>query len=123
MEAMEFRKSAIELRSMWVIGNEYLQKAEPWMKIKKDPAAAGVSIRYALNLAMVFAALAQPFIPTATAAVAQAIGGKTGPLPWPAKVVDSLAPGSQIGVPDVLFAKIEPDQVSAWIERFGGSDK
>jgi methionyl-tRNA synthetase len=121
MEAMEFRKSAIELRSMWVIGNEYLQKAEPWMKIKADPVAAGVSIRYALNLAIVFAALAQPFIPHATAVVAEAIAGKTGPLPWPGKVVDSLAPGAPITVPAVLFAKIEPEQLAGWIERFGGA--
>ena len=60
-------ESATELRSMWVVGNEYLQKAEPWMKIKTDPVSAGVSIRYALNLALVFAALAQPFIPETTA--------------------------------------------------------
>ena len=123
MEAMEFRKSAIELRSMWVIGNEYLQKAEPWMKIKSDPVAAGVSIRYALNLAMVFAALAQPFIPHASGAIAQAIGGKTGSLPWPARIGDSLEPGAPSAVPDVLFAKIEPEQLAAWIERFSGADR
>ena len=123
MEAMEFRKSAIELRSIWVIGNEYLQKAEPWMKIKTDPTAAGVSIRYALNLAMLFAALAQPFIPHASAAIAAGIGNRTESLPWPDKIMDSLKPGAPIGVPDVLFAKIEPEQLSAWIERFGGSGK
>lgn len=33
--------------------------------MKTDPVSAGVSIRYALNLGMVFAALAQPFIPHA----------------------------------------------------------
>jgi methionyl-tRNA synthetase len=122
MEAMEFRRSAIELRSMWVIGNEYLQKAEPWMKIKSDAAAAGVSIRYALNVAMTFAALAEPFIPRAAAAIAKGIGGKDGPLPWPAKVMDSLQPGSPIAVPDLLFAKIEPEQLAAWSERFGGAN-
>src|SRR3954462_2476377 len=89
MEAMDFRKSAIELRSIWVIGNEYLQKAQPWMKIKTDPDGAGVSIRYALNLAMFFAALAQPFIPHASATVAKAIAGKTESLPWPAEVKDT----------------------------------
>jgi methionyl-tRNA synthetase len=123
MEAMELRKSAIELRSMWVIGNEYLQKAEPWMKVKADPAAAGVSIRYALNLAMVFAALAQPFIPHASAIIAHAIGGRSGALPWPGQVADSLEPGAAIGVPDVLFAKIEPEQRAEWTERFGGAGK
>jgi methionyl-tRNA synthetase len=122
MEAMEFRKSAIELRSMWVIGNEYLQKAQPWMKIKADPGAAGVSIRYALNLAMTFAALAQPFIPHASATIAQALGSKSGPLPWPSGIADLLQPGAAISVPGVLFAKIEPEQLEAWSARFGGAN-
>jgi hypothetical protein len=26
-------------------------------------------------------------------------------------------------VPEVLFAKIEDDQLATWIERFGGADK
>ena len=121
MEAMDFRKSAIELRSMWVIGNEYLQKAEPWMKIKTNPEAAGISIRYALNLAMFFAALAQPFIPYASAIIAETVGDRTGSLPWPDRVTDALEPGAKIAVPGVLFAKIEPEQLSAWIERFGGA--
>ena len=51
---------------------------------------------------MVFAALAEPFIPRAAAAIAKGIGSKTGPLPWPAKVVDSLQPGAPIAVPDLL---------------------
>jgi methionyl-tRNA synthetase len=121
MEAMDFRKSAIELRSMWVIGNEYLQKAEPWAKMKTDPVSAGISIRYALNLAMVFAALAQPFIPDASAKIRKAFAAGEGSLEWPAKVADALTPGAPIAVPDVLFAKIEDDQLATWIERFGGA--
>jgi methionyl-tRNA synthetase len=121
MEAMEFRKSAIELRSMWVIGNEYLQKAEPWAKMKTDPAAAGVSIRYALNLAMTFAALAHPFIPHATAIIQHALQQSDGELTWPAKITDTLKPGAPITVPAVLFAKVEDDQLAGWIERFGGA--
>ncbi|MEY2496134.1 MAG: methionyl-tRNA synthetase [Verrucomicrobiota bacterium] len=122
LEALEFRKAAIELRSMWVIGNEYLQKAEPWMRIKTDPASAGVSIRYALNLAMVFAALAQPFIPETSVKITQAFAGNEHSLTWPIAVLDTLEPGSNIKVPDVLFAKIEETQVAEWSERFGGAD-
>jgi methionyl-tRNA synthetase len=123
MEEMDFRKSAIELRSMWVIGNEYLQKAEPWAKLKADPVSAGVSIRYALNLALVFAALAQPFIPDASAKIRKALAGSEGSLAWPTKVADALTPGAAITVPDVLFAKVEDEQLAAWIERFAGTDK
>jgi methionyl-tRNA synthetase len=123
MEALEFRKSATELRSMWVIGNEYLQKAEPWMRIKANPVSAGVSIRYALNLALVFAALAQPFIPETSAKISRALSNMDLPLAWPKLLKDELSqltPGTPIGVPDVLFAKIEDTQLTEWSERFGG---
>jgi methionyl-tRNA synthetase len=123
MEALEFRKSAAELRAMWVIGNEYLQKAEPWMRIKTDPAAAGVSIRYALNLAVVFSALAQPFIPETSAKITRAFADNERSLNWPTAVTETLTPGAAIKVPDVLFAKIEDTQVADWAGRFGGADK
>jgi methionyl-tRNA synthetase len=124
MEALDFRKCASELRSMWVIGNEYLQKAEPWMRIKTDPVAAGVSIRYALNLALVFTALAQPFIPQTSAKVSRALSGSDSTLAWPKRLADQvsqLAPAAPITVPDVLFAKIEDTQIAEWAERFGGA--
>lgn len=123
MDALEFRKSASELRSMWVIGNEYLQKAQPWMHIKTDPDSAGVSIRYALNLAITFAALAQPFIPETAARITQAFAGNVESLIWPTAVTDTLQPGAAISVPEVLFAKIEETQVAEWTQRFGGADK
>ena len=124
MEALEFRKSATELRSMWVIGNEYLQRAEPWMRIKTDPVAAGVSIRYALNLALAFAALAQPFIPGTAAKIAQALGKTGDSLAWPKALTDELSQverGTTISVPEVLFAKIEDTQITEWSVRFGGA--
>lgn len=120
MEAMEFRKSAQELRSMWVIGNEYLQRAEPWMKIKADAVTAGISIRFALNLSVVFAGLAQPFIPEAAAKIAAAFTGKHVSLPWPAEICDTLKGGAAIKVPEVLFAKIENAQTEEWARQFGG---
>jgi methionyl-tRNA synthetase len=125
MEALEFRKSANELRSIWVAGNEYLQKAEPWMRIKADPVAAEVAIRYALNLALVFAALAQPFIPDTAAKISRAFNNSSELFPWPSALGDSLAqltPGVPIGVPEVLFAKIEDAQVTEWAARFAGAD-
>ena len=124
MDALEFRKSANELRSMWVIGNEYLQKSAPWMRIKADPVAAGVSIRYALNLALVFAALAQPFIPETTAKISRALGRTDSNLAWPKTLKDQVAqltPGAAISVSEVLFAKIDDEQRAAWAERFGGA--
>jgi methionyl-tRNA synthetase len=124
MEALDFRKSTNELRSMWVAGNEYLQKAAPWMKIKTDPVGAGVSIRYALNLALVFAALSQPFIPETGAKISRALRETDTALTWPKVLADRLSElplGGPITVPDVLFAKIEDTQLAEWAARFGGA--
>ena len=125
MEAMEFRKSAQELRAIWVTGNEYLQKAAPWSAFKTDPVAAGASIRFALNLAVLFATLARPFVPETADRVAAALApGGTAPG-WPESVADAaaqLSPGAAISVPDVLFAKLDDEQIATWKARFGGED-
>lgn len=123
MERLEFRKSATEMRAMWVVGNEYLQKAEPWVKMKKDPVTAGVAIRYALNLALIFAALAEPFIPETAARIRRTLGVTIHSSAWPKTITGSvhqLTAGAAIGLPEVLFAKIEDAQVTTWSERFGG---
>jgi methionyl-tRNA synthetase len=95
------------------------------MRIKTDPVSAGVSIRYALNLALVFAALAQPFIPATSARISLALRGMDAALAWPKTLSDKLSqltPGVPISVPEVLFAKVEDTQVAEWAERFGGAD-
>jgi methionyl-tRNA synthetase len=94
------------------------------MKIKMDPVSAGVSIRYALNLALVFATLAQPFIPETSVKIASTLSNTETALPWPQSIADrvnQLTPGASLSVPEVLFAKIEDAQVTEWSERFGGA--
>jgi len=122
MENIEFRKSTAQLRRMWVTGNEYLQKAEPWKMFKTDPVAAGVSIRYAQHLIHLFATLCSPFIPDAADKMADTLNVNKQ-LSWPtsiASVMEDLIPGAKITTLDLLFKKIEDEQVEEWIQRFGG---
>jgi len=122
-EQMEFRKAAAELRAMWAAGNEYLQVAAPWTAFKTDVERAAVGVRTGLNLAALFAILAQPFIPDAAKTVLDAIGVPEEHRKWPehiAGALDALPRGLAITPPDVLFKKIEDSDVAAWAERFGG---
>ncbi len=122
-EQMEFRKAAAELRAMWVAGNEYLQVAAPWTAFKTDVERAAVGVRTGLNLASLFAILAQPFIPDAAKTVLDAIGVPDAHRAWPNSVsgaLDALPRGLAITPPDVLFKKIEDSDIAAWAERFGG---
>lgn len=123
MEAREFRKSATALRQIWVLGNQYLTEAAPWTAFKTDPVRAGVSVRVGLNLVALFARLSAPFIPSTAALIAEALGeAEVGGWPSGDEVLTTLEPGRAIRAPEVLFRKVEPEQVAEWRERFGGPE-
>jgi len=122
MEAMEIRKSAAELRAIWVLGNEYLQDAAPWSTHKTDPAQAAMQIRLALNLIRLYGVLSRPFIPDAAETIMAAL--HCDDWAWPGMDVNdalgTLPAGHAFSVPEVMFAKITDDQRADWAIRFSG---
>lgn len=125
MDAIEIRKSAQALRALWVVGNEYLQEAAPWTAIKTDRDRAAVIVRTALNLAALYAKISAPFIPFAAEKIGDALG-LTFPAAWPSNdakaELDTLTVGAPVTVPEVLFKKIEDEQIAEWTARFGGAE-
>ena len=123
LEALEYRKAAQDLRALWVAGNEYLQVAAPWTAIKTDRDRAAVVVRTAINLVALYARLSSPFIPFSAAIIAEAVG-EAGVTAWPlasdAGLLDSLPRGRAVRAPEVLFKKIEDDQVTEWTRQFDG---
>jgi methionyl-tRNA synthetase len=125
MDGLEVRKAAQTVRAIWVLGNEYLAEAAPWTAIKTDRDRAAVIVRTGLNLAALFARLAEPFIPFAARQIAESVG-ETETFEWPqsdaAMELSRLEVGRPIKTPAVLFAKIDDLQLAAWVERFGGAE-
>ena len=122
MGAMEVRKSAQELRAIWVAGNEYLQAAAPWATIKENEAKAAMQVRLGLNLIALYAVLSTPFIPDASEAMQAAL--HLDHIHWPDNVrtaLTQLPPGHAFDVPDNLFAKISDDDCETWRTRFAGT--
>ncbi len=122
MDEMEVRKSAQELRAIWVLGNEYLQSAAPWVTFKQDPDRAAMQTRLGLNLIRLYAVLSAPFIPDASAAMLA--GLQTDDADWPegdlAAWLSALPAGHAFTVPEVLFTKITDEQRADWQTRFAG---
>ena len=123
LDVMEFRKAFADLRAIWVAGNEYLQIAAPWTAIKTDRDRAAAAVRCGLNLIALFAALSRPVIPF-TADKLFAIFGldPDAAARWPGSAAEALnrfKGGEAFTLPEVLFAKIEEDQIAAWRAQFG----
>lgn len=121
MEAIEVRKSAQELRAIWVLGNEYLQEAAPWSTFKEDPETAAMQIRLALNMIRLYAVLSAPFIPDASNQLLTAL--RCSDDNWPGDVGAALAnlpAGHAFDVPEVTFRKITDAEREDWQARFAG---
>jgi methionyl-tRNA synthetase len=123
-EAIEFRKAAAETRAIWVEGNEYLQRAAPWATIKEDPARAAASIRFALNLARLYAIVSRPFLPDASDEILRALGIEDQALDWPGDLeaaLSALPAGHAFEVPENLFSKITDAAREEMAARFAGA--
>ncbi|MEM9524228.1 MAG: methionine--tRNA ligase [Pseudomonadota bacterium] len=121
MEAMEVRKAAAGLRSIWAAGNEYLQSTAPWSTFKHHPDQAAAQIRLALNLIRICAVLSRPFIPDAARTMLTALN--TSDDSWPddmGTALTVLRPGHAFTVPDMLFSKITDERREEWQTRFAG---
>jgi methionyl-tRNA synthetase len=123
-EAFEVRKAAAELRAIWVEGNEYLQRAEPWATIKTDPDRAAATVRFALNLCRLYAILSRPFVPDASETILRALGIEGQALDWPddvAAALSALPGGHAFAVPATMFAKITDEAREEMAARFAGA--
>lgn len=127
LEEMEFRKAFSELRGMWAAGNEYLQVAAPWIKFKEDKDAAAASVRCALNLIVFFAAVSRPVIPATADKMFAIFGGDAERMgEWPSSATDALhflKHGHPFSPPEVLFKKIEDEQLEEWRVKFGAPEE
>ena len=128
-EKREFRKAMSETRAIWAAGNEYLTQAAPWTHYKTDINQAAMGVRVGLNLVSLFGILAQPIIPDAASKILDAMNIPENNRSWNfgsseniTKLIDTLPFGHEINSPDVLFAKIEDNDVEIWAEKFKGND-
>ena len=122
MDAMEVRKSAADLRAIWVLGNEYLQSVAPWTTFKTDPEQAAMQVRMGLNLCRLYGVLSSPFIPDASADILAAMNASDAE--WPngiAAAVSTLQAGHAFQVPEITFRKITDDERTEWAEKFAGT--
>jgi len=92
------------------VGNEYIQREEPWHLVDEEPEHAAQVIADCVQLVKACAVLAQPVMPEKAAALWDQLG-ESGSVAE-ADLDDALAaPPATFEAPEELFAKVEDDRV------------
>ena len=123
LDALEFRRALTQLRAIWVTGNEYVTRVAPWIAFAANPEKAAVGLRTGVNLIRLLAILAFPVMPFTSTRILDEIGVPADDRRWPdgalANELVKLGPGHVVGLPELLFVKIEERQIEEWSKRFG----
>ncbi len=121
MDALELRKAMSTLREIWVMGNNYLARTEPWKVVKVDTDYAGTILNTALNLIRLYANLSAAVIPQ-TAERMMDLFEINEQIAFPVGKMASYLLGIKAGTPfklsDPLFQKIIPDRLAELKETY-----
>lgn len=125
MNELEFRKAIAELRAIWVEGNNYITKTEPWQVIKEDETRAATILRLCLNLVRIYAILSAPLMPQTAEKMLAKFNLTPQDMPTlknfkVAEQINALPAGTAFEVGDALFERISPEKMQELQDKYGG---
>ncbi len=127
LERYRFREAQGELMNVARLGNKYLADEEPWKTIKTDEERTKTVMYVALQIASALAILSEPFLPFTSERLRQMLGHAelVEALSWNdvSSQSELLKPGHKINKAELLFSKIEDEQIQKQLEKLKASKK
>lgn len=124
IEAYRFREALFEVIALARIGNGYMQKKEPWIvakQVAENPEAQKQidnCLHLCLQLTANLAILAQPFLPFTAKKICHLLKVVDKILDWEnAGSLKLLSVGYTLRAPELLFRKIEDEEIAAQIQK------
>lgn len=144
VERYRFREALGELMNVARLGNKYLADEEPWKVMKDNPERVKTQMYVALQIAAALSVLAEPFLPFTAAKLSKILNLKDlkehfegfskflkeknrdakdiiidKTLGWNdiSENSDLLLAGHKIGEAELLFAKIEDEEIQKQIDK------
>jgi len=123
LDRAELRDAFREVFELSSYANKYFQDAEPWRLRTDDPEKAKEVIRDLAFIVRDLSVLVEPYMPQAAAKIASFFSLKHGDdLNWQSiGKAQGLTEGKITS--EVLFARLEDDQVEALREKYSGTQK
>jgi len=127
LERYRFREASQEVLNLARLGNKYLADEEPWKLIKTDGERTQTIMFVALQIASALSILSEPFLPF-TSKKLKGILGLTDPmsaLEWADITTKEvlLPAGHQINKSELLFRKIEDEEIDAQLAKLEATKK
>jgi methionyl-tRNA synthetase len=124
IDAMEYAKLRLGLQTVMAIsarGNNYLQSSGlNKALLESDPKRCAQVVSRAVNLIYVLSALAHPFMPETSDAIAAQLNAP--PRALPDALANDILAGHAIGTPEHLFKRIDEKMADVWRAKFGGNE-
>ncbi|GAB4045040.1 methionine--tRNA ligase [Spirosoma litoris] len=113
----KFREALGLLMDLARLGNKYLAETEPWKVVKTDPLRANTILNIALQISTNLSIVCEPFLPFTSEKLRSQLG-ITELFNWTnAGRADLLIEGTVLGKGELLFAKIEDDEINVQIQK------
>ena len=123
IERYRFREAQGELMNLARLGNKYLADEEPWKLIKTDEERVKTIMYVALQIASALSIISEPFLPFTSAKLKKMLNhvdeDSDNTPDWDIiGTKEALIPGGhQIGKAELLFSKIEDEQMEKQLEK------
>ena len=116
IEQYRFREAMAEVMNVARLGNKYLAETEPWKVIKTDEDRVRTILNISIQLAANLEILLEPFLPFTSDKLMKMLN--YGGHKWAnAGSVNLIKRGHEICDPELLFSKIEDEEIAAQIEK------
>ena len=129
IERYRFREAQFELMNVARLGNKYLADEEPWKTIKTDEEKTKTVMFVSLQIAAALAVLCEPFLPFTSEKLKNILNISSSTVERSPQWNDistkqTLLPsGHQIGKGELLFSKIENEQVQQQLDKLAATKK
>ena len=116
IESYRFREALKDAMNFARIGNKYLADTEPWKVVKTDAERVKTMLNIALQITANVAVAIEPFMPFTAEKILKMLN--INKLGWQRLgAMDLVEAGHEIGMPELLFEKIEDDVIEAQLKK------
>ncbi len=129
IERYRFREAQGELMNVARLGNKYLADEEPWKTIKTDEERTKTVMYVALQIASALAVLSEPFLPFTSETLKNMLNVRSSAvensMSWNdvSSNTELLKTGHKINKAELLFSKIEDEQIQQQLDKLQASKK